>query len=281
MNTHILAISLAAVLVAPVVGADEQTPASVAGATESSPAAEPATPVQSTGGYLGVLLTPVPSALRAQLGTLLPPGQGVMIRDVVNDSPAARAGIETYDVIVGYDDQKLFSPDQLSQLVRAETPDTTVTLNVVHDGAARQTKVTLGAASAAEGKYGYPPTGMPMHHRHAGPYGMMGPAESDDRSWESFDSMSLKKLDDGKFKAEIQFLGDDGKLVKKEFTGSRDAIREQLMGQADLPRTERFQLMDMLSARDRFLPPPSEWTLPGFYMPGFYGPQRGDWQPDY
>ena len=274
MNARILAILLAAVLAIPVVG--------IAAEGGAPPAAIPQTQPLATGGYLGVLLGPVPASVRAQLGSLLPPGQGVLIRDVVADSPAAKAGLESYDIIVAYNDQKLFSPDQLTHLVRAEAPDTAVTLNVVHKGTMSQTKATLGQAPAEAGKYGEPEERMCRHHHgmrhhHAAPYGMMPPGQSEERGWEGFDSMSLKKLADGTFKAEIRFLGDDGKLVNKEFTGSRDAIRDQLMSQRDLPRAERFQLLDALNARDRFMLPPPEWG----YLPGFYSPQRYNLEPDF
>ena len=274
MNARILAVLLAAVLAIPVVG--------IAAEGGAPPAAIPQTQPLATGGYLGVLLGPVPASVRAQLGSLLPPGQGVLIRDVVADSPAAKAGLESYDIIVAYNDQKLFSPDQLTHLVRAEAPDTAVTLNVVHKGTMSQTKATLGQAPAEAGKYGEPEERMCRHHHgmrhhHAAPYGMMPSGQSEERGWEGFDSMSLKKLADGTFKAEIRFLGDDGKLVNKEFTGSRDAIRDQLMSQRDLPRAERFQLLDALNARDRFMLPPPEWG----YLPGFYSPQRYNLEPDF
>jgi hypothetical protein len=277
MNTRILAVIFAAVLAVPLVGS--------AAEGEAPPAVVPQTQTQAAAGYLGVLLGPVPGSVRAQLGSLLPRGQGIMIRDVVADSPAAKAGLKPYDIIVGYNDQKLFSTDQLTHLVRAESPDTAVTLNVVHNGAMSQTSVTLGQASAETGSYDNPETGMPMchHRRHehghhqAGAHRMMPPGQSEERSWESFDSMSLKKLDDGTYKAEIRFLGDDGKLVQKEFSGSRAAIRHQLMSQRDLPRAERLQLLDAVSARDRFMQPPPDWG----YMPGFYSPQWNNQEPDF
>jgi membrane-associated protease RseP (regulator of RpoE activity) len=280
MNQRILAVLLAAILAVPVVG--------IAAEGAAPPAVVPQTQTQAASGYLGVLLGPVPGSVRAQLGNLLPRGQGVMIRDVVADSPAAKAGLDPYDIIVGYNDQKLFSIEQLTQLVRAETPGTSVTLNVVHNGTLSQTRIALGQAPVETGDNGKPETGKPVchhyrhHHRHtrAGPPGMMPPGQAEERNWESFDSMSLKKLDDGTFKAEIRFLGDDGKLVKKEFSGSRTAIRHQLLSQRDLPRAERLQLLDALSTRDRFIMPPPEW--PEWYQPSFYAPQWWyNQEPDY
>jgi hypothetical protein len=63
--------------------------------------------------------------------------------------------------------------------------------------------------------------------------------------------------------------------VKQEFTGTRDAIRKQIVEQPDLPAAERYQLLDALSTRDVFFPPPG-WFAPGFYMPQWF-----NWQPGF
>lgn len=251
-----LAIMLAAPLAAPVFAAE---------------AAVPATPVQvqapAAGAYLGVLLGPVPDALRAQLGEVLPSGQGVLIREVKNASPADQAGLQAYDVLIGYDDQKLFSAEQLTRLVRADRPDQKITLRVVRGGTVGDVEVALGQAPAAETA---PPrkAAKSAQGRQLRPYAPPAAAAAD--NWESFDSMSLNKLPDGSFKAEIQYLGEDGKLVKQEFSGSRDAIRQQIIDQADLPAAERQQLLDTLNPRDPFFPPP-HWFAPGFYLPRGFG----------
>ncbi len=270
MKSSTLAVLLAIALAAPLV------------ATRAADVPTLAVPlqVQATGGYLGVLLGPVPDALRAQLGDVLPPGQGVMIRDVAKDSPAAKAGLKAYDILIRYDDQKVFSAEQLSHLVRADSPDKAVTLQLVRNGTAQDVQVMLGQAQAqAAGESGYPELGM---HVPRMPGYVPGPSlplpGAVAGNWDSFDSMSLKKLEDGNFKAEIRFLGKDGKLVKQEFTGTRDAIREQILEQMDLPPAERYQLLSALSARDPFFaaPPPPDWFLPRSYLPPWF-----NWQPGF
>jgi membrane-associated protease RseP (regulator of RpoE activity) len=49
-------------------------------------------------GRLGVMVEPLHPALRAQLD--IPETQGLLVREVVPDSPAARAGIKPYDVLL-------------------------------------------------------------------------------------------------------------------------------------------------------------------------------------
>jgi membrane-associated protease RseP (regulator of RpoE activity) len=255
----LLAITLATPLASPVHAAEASTPVAPIQA-------------QATGTYLGVLLSPVPDALRAQLGNALPSGQGVLIRDVVDDSPAAKAGLKSYDILIGYDDQKLFSTEQLTGLVRADRPDRKVTLRIVRGGTVEDAQVTLGQTQAVA-ESAYPRKLKPMHGRQLRPNAPL--AGADEESWEGFDSMSLKRLPDGSFKAAIQYLDKDGKLVKQEFTGTRDVIRQQIMEQTDLPTPERHQLLDALSARDVFFPPPG-WFAPGFYMPDWF-----NWHPGF
>ena len=80
-------------------------------------AAAPAVQTAATGAHLGVGVEAVPPVLAAQLPYTVPQGQGVLIGRVEPGSPAAAAGLQAYDILLSYGDQKLFSPDQLSALV--------------------------------------------------------------------------------------------------------------------------------------------------------------------
>jgi membrane-associated protease RseP (regulator of RpoE activity) len=223
-------------------------------------------------GYLGIELAAVPESLRAQLGPTLPPGQGILVMEIQNNSAAAKAGLKTYDILIGYDDQKLYSAEQLSQLVRSDLPGKRVTLHYVRSGAVQNTQAALGELIAA--RTGNAERGMRWHgwlaHR-AQP--MAAPTTG---NWENFDSISLKKLEDGNFKAEIQYLDKDRKLVKQSYSGTLDAIREQIGKQQDLPATERQQLLDTLSAREEFPFPRPEWFNPRIDMSRWF-----NWPPNF
>jgi membrane-associated protease RseP (regulator of RpoE activity) len=73
-------------------------------------------PQQAVAFWIGVACEPMPEALRAQLG--LPKGQGVLVQDVVEGSPAAQAGLKRYDVVLALDDQGIGSAQELSQAVK-------------------------------------------------------------------------------------------------------------------------------------------------------------------
>ena len=90
----------------------------------------PATDPQ-TEYYLGVPLEPVDDALRAQLG--LSAGQGVVITEVVKDSPAEKAGVKIHDVALELGGKPIGSREDLVRLVQANR-DMPSTLKVLRAG---------------------------------------------------------------------------------------------------------------------------------------------------
>jgi|SRR6185437_14027882 len=84
------------------------------------------------GSYLGVSASPPPPVLRKQLG--LHEGMGLVVDLVVPDSPAAKAGLQPFDVLQKLDDQLIVNPEQLAVLVRSHKPGDEVKLGIIHDG---------------------------------------------------------------------------------------------------------------------------------------------------
>ncbi|MGD8935964.1 MAG: PDZ domain-containing protein, partial [Thiogranum sp.] len=99
-----------------------------------TPAATPQAQTQAVKGYLGVSIDRLPDALRAQLANAIPTQQGVLVTQVVPGSPAEKAGIEPFDILLRYNDQELFSPEQLTKLVGSDTGGKPVKLTIVRAG---------------------------------------------------------------------------------------------------------------------------------------------------
>jgi membrane-associated protease RseP (regulator of RpoE activity) len=252
---------------------------------------------KATGGYLGVLLGEVPDAVRAQVGGVLPLGQGVMIRDVVADSPAAKAGLQIFDILLSFADQKLFSAAQLTYLVRADRPNTTVMVRFVRNGVVNDVRVTLGQAITAPelpkptmqpeiGRFKMPLLRHQLRSLLPSFYG--GTLHWDGNwvsnlggKWDSFSALTLKKLDDGNFKLDIQYLDEDGKRVDQSFTGSRDMIRQQIMLEKKLPSAERDQLLTAINegrgGGEGFMVP-ADLFAPLLFMP--HWPHWFNWPAD-
>jgi serine protease Do len=69
---------------------------------------------------------------------------GVLVADVIEGSPAAKAKLERGNIITTYDGQPVTNPMQLRMLVAGTTPGTTVPLTLLKDGRPRDVAVTVG-----------------------------------------------------------------------------------------------------------------------------------------
>jgi len=201
--------------------------------------------------YLGVIIDKVPVSLQQQLGNVLPQNQGILVREVVEGSPAQKAQLQPYDILLSYNEQKLFSPKQLTQLVKSTKNGEQVTLNIIRNGQAQPVQVTIGEIASNDKQH------QPMHHRYGQHHPMHHQRMPFDnpwlnknmgKNWDSFQSLSLEKLKDNQYKAAIEILDKDGNKQRFQFQGSRTDIQEQIQQQEQLPKREKQQLMNLLSA---------------------------------
>jgi predicted metalloprotease with PDZ domain len=93
-------------------------------------------------GYLGVMLQNVSSSMSKALQ--LDEGEGVMINKVMEDSPAAKAGLEDGDVILSFDGAPINDYAALTKAVRATAPGDKIDLEILHDGKRQKKQVELG-----------------------------------------------------------------------------------------------------------------------------------------
>lgn len=93
------------------------------------------------GGFLGVELMPLTPELRAHLG--VPADRGVMVARVVEDSPAARAGLQVGDVVTAIEGDGVESPWDLTVAVRGKEAGEPARLEVWRDGRGLDFDVTL------------------------------------------------------------------------------------------------------------------------------------------
>ena len=93
--------------------------------------------------WLGIQLSPVPAALAAHLK--LGSGGGLMVQNVHKDSPADKAGLQQYDVIVGYDGDPLDGDiEDFQDRIRTRKPSEVIRLEVRRAGETQRIEVTVG-----------------------------------------------------------------------------------------------------------------------------------------
>jgi serine protease Do len=93
---------------------------------------------------LGVAIAPGHVARRLRRAVGLPDADGLLIREVAEDSPAARAGLARGDLIVAIAGQAVSGIDDLSGALRAAGPGGTVELTVLRGAEERSVHVVLG-----------------------------------------------------------------------------------------------------------------------------------------
>jgi serine protease Do len=206
--------------------------------------------------FLGVAIDEVHPAIASHLPDIESDEQGVLVREVSEDSPAARSGIKKHDILKTYDDQKLFSPEQLLKLVRSDKPGREVTLGLIRKGKTETVKVKLGehTITAAQQKLeDSAPRSLASWLRTWGQRGMPG-SEAGRPNWNSFDSMTLKKLDKDRFHASIKHTDKQGKMQTHEFEGTRGEIHKKIEADSDLTPEERTHLLRSLGLEGPSIP---------------------------
>jgi len=116
-------------------------------------------------GWLGVAIQDLTPELASQFG--ITETKGVLVSDVMEESPAKKAGFERADVIVEYDGKPMDSPTHLRNAV-AQTPiGKKVSVKLIRDKKPKTMDVTiveqpksLGQSGAEENKESAAPTGM-------------------------------------------------------------------------------------------------------------------------
>lgn len=93
-------------------------------------------------GWLGVMIQDMTPEMAKSFH--LKEATGGLIADVVENSPAEKAGLKRGDVVLRFDGKEVENAHMLSRLVAATQPDTQVTLDIIRGGKQKSMKVTIG-----------------------------------------------------------------------------------------------------------------------------------------
>ncbi len=220
---------------------------------------------QENPSFLGVVVSSVHPRLAAHFSEILGKDRGLEVEGVAPDSPAAKAGVKPYDILISFADQKLSSPEQLLKLVHSENAGSKVPLTLLHNGRTEKIEVTLEQMkeeSRPLAREEVTPQGR-LHHRmvprgFAGTHGGHGNAD-----WERFDSMSLEKTGKDSFRISIRYLNDKGKIEEHQFKGTRDQLAKDIQSEKDLPHSERSHLLRALNVSNNSMNFPGVRFVPG------------------
>lgn len=200
--------------------------------------AAPAPPADNAGTYLGILFAPVTSG--DLTATPLPEPPGVVVTQVLTDSPADRGGVRRNDLLRRYDKEAIRSCEHLARLIQADKPDRVVQLEVVRGGRpiTLEAKLTTG-----------PPLRLAGEGRPAGGT----PAAASKPAAPSL-SAQVEPLGDGRLRVDLQYyLEGTGRLRSRTLTGTLAELAAEV---GKLPDDER-RLGKVLLERLQPLTPPA------------------------
>ncbi len=92
--------------------------------------------------YMGVFLMDLDDKTKKKLK--LKESFGIMISDIVKDSPADEAGLKDKDVLLTFDDEKIYTTDQLIKMLKNFKPEDKVSLEVFRGKKTKKLKLVLG-----------------------------------------------------------------------------------------------------------------------------------------
>jgi serine protease Do len=99
-------------------------------------------------GWIGVQIQPVSQDIADNLG--LKKAEGAMVLEPQANSPAAKAGIESGDVITAVNGEAVKDPRELARTIGDLGPNATVKLDVLHKGKDETLNLTLGQLPAMQ-----------------------------------------------------------------------------------------------------------------------------------
>lgn len=223
--------------------------------------------------WIGILLGPVSDEVRAQIA--IPEDQGVLVRQVVPDSPAAKAGIQVFDIIVAANDKPVVNGRELTDLVQQEGDSGgKITLDILRRG--EQQSITIVPAARPE------PTAGGTSGAVAGPgwglggamRGMPGPQFRMFAPGGAFSqSFNLSQMPDG-VSVSIQKQNDEpAHITVKRGNDSWEIIGDDPKSLEQLPDDVRPFVERLLSDNASMtFQMPNMPSAPGMMGPGMMGP---------
>ncbi|MBV9216119.1 MAG: PDZ domain-containing protein [Acidobacteria bacterium] len=181
----------------------------------------------SNSGYLGVQTQEVTKENFSKFG--LRNVQGVAVEKVVENSPAAAAGMRDGDVIVKFNGESVTSAAKLTRLIMEVTPDHQATVTVNRGGAEQDLTVTIGK--------------RPMPKFEDGNFSFVMPSIPDMQNFDfKFDMPEFKSLD--------------------ELKDKMPELQQKLEKLKDMPQLKELDKLkfDMGDWADKFKDMPQVWS---------------------
>ena len=195
----------------------------------------------SSGGYVGVSLTPLSEQLADYFG--VKGNKGVLITEVTEDSPAKEAGLKAGDVIIAIGDEEISDYSDVKEIVGESDKGDKLTFTILRNK--RQQKIEVEVGESEDGSFGYSFFNVPeialipampdmpdFNVRVPKVRGSLNRFNRDDHGYFDYDEfledMSEFKEDMAEFKKEMKDLNWKFNRLEKEDRGELKAELDKL-----------------------------------------------------
>jgi hypothetical protein len=169
--------------------------------------------------FIGVVTRELSPDLRAHVG--VPEGFGLVVSEVMPESPAQQGGVQPHDVLITLGDQRLVNAEQLMALVRERKKGDEITLGIKRSGEERKLTLTVSEKN------------LPVLSSFDSPRGMgfFGHDDDDNRRYEfRFDSRPF-----GQMSGDWREQAERYRRMAEEY---RERVEEWSKGPKDKPMPE-------------------------------------------
>jgi len=97
-----------------------------------------------TRGWLGVSIQPLTPELAKSFGAK--DTKGVLISDVIPDSPASKSGLKSGDILLGFNGKRMVAPADLQRAVGLSSPTQDAKIKVLRDQGEKTLDIRIGEA---------------------------------------------------------------------------------------------------------------------------------------
>lgn len=258
---------------------------------------------QKNTSWLGVWIENIPMSLNKHLSSILKEHQGLIIRKVSAGSPAAKAGLKPYDIIAKFNDQQVFSEQQLVNLIRSTKPESKIELGIIRQGKLITQEVITEAspeqnATIKKRSHYLPPFArhQDMRMRPHSPWmnepffkhgfnqdfldqkfnymqqqmnqlqqqRLKNQQFNQQNSWSQFESIQIESTGKDKHRAKVKYEDSGGNKKKFVFQGNMNEIREQIMAHKEMDEDKKQSLLQALDMNNAPLLP---FGQNGFMLP--------------
>jgi hypothetical protein len=178
------------------------------------------TVTKKTERYLGIVTEPISAAMAAQLKDALPDGCGVLVKRVLPDSPAAKAGLEPFDIVFQVDAKSVATSDELKAAVTTPPAGQALRLQFLRGAKVQTIGITPGERTVSR-----------MIVRHKEVDSDTEVAAKHKRQMDSPSepySVSVQTKNGRDFRVDIRIGDEESKSTRHNFSGDATVIAKEM-----------------------------------------------------